>query len=306
MHTTFAPIRDMNQPAHSSTLATSTLAMPCQGVALVLHGLNVNPACFLPLIDELRQRGIGAVLCSLRGHGENYTPLAGCSSELSRLTAFRQVSYDTWRAEVTAAYEQAAAYAQSAGVPLFLVGYSLGGLLGCAQLVTTPPLTFARMVLLAPALSLRPYSYLPRFLARWPYLLLRSLAPPAYRANPATPVVAYQALYMALHHLQQQANAALNIPTLLFIDPADELVSLRGLQRFICQQQLTEWQLQPVHKTTTQAGPTAHHLIIDPASVGTASWQHMIAQITQHLLLNSKSLCHTGRRVEMYTSHNRF
>ncbi len=285
MHTTFAPISNTDQPTHQFPLSPlSPLDTPLQGVALVIHGLNVNPARLLPLIEELRQRGIGVVLCSLRGHGENYTPLADCSSELARFAAFRQVSYPTWRAEVVAAYAQAAAYAHSTGAPLFLVGYSLGALLGCAQLVATPPLTFARMVLLAPAIALHPYCYLPRLLTRWPQLSIRSLAPNIYRANPATPIAAYQALYTALYHLHQQANAALNIPTLLLIDPADELVSIQGLRRFIRKQRLTQWHLCPIHKTSSHTRPTVHHLIIDPASVGEACWQTMIAQIAQHLL----------------------
>lgn len=275
MHTIFAPTCDPD-PAATQT--------PLRGVALVIHGLNVNPARLLPLTEALCQRGIGVVLCSLRGHGENYTPIDQSSEAVARLAAFRQVHYQDWSAEVMAAYEAALACARPTNAPLFLVAYSLGALLGCNQVVASPSIRFDRMVLLAPALALHPYCYLPLLLMRWPQLTIRSLAPSTYRANPATPVAAYQALFTALRHVHQQANAALNCPTLLLIDPADELVSLTGLRRFIHQHGLDQWQLRPVHKARGYRGPTVHHLIIDPESVGAATWQQMIEQIAQHLL----------------------
>ena len=47
-----------------------------RGVALVIHGLNLKPERMQPLANELRRWGITVVLCALRGHGENYAPLA--------------------------------------------------------------------------------------------------------------------------------------------------------------------------------------------------------------------------------------
>ncbi len=275
MHTTFAPTRD---PAYAS------LPEALQGVALVIHGLNVKPERLQPLADELRGCGIAVVLCSLRGHGENYTPLAGYSAEIARLTAFRQVSYAGWRAEVAAAYQTAVTYASATDVPIFLVAFSLGALLGCELLVTSPGVNFARMVLLAPALAIHPYCHLPALFARWPQLAIRSLAPSFYRANPVTPIAAYGVLYAMLHQLHCQPGTALNLPSLVFIDPADEVVSVQGIRRFIHDKGLTRWQLHLICKAPVHTGRTVHHLILDPASVGPAVWQRMIAQITSHLV----------------------
>ena len=202
-----------------------------RGVALVIHGLNLKPDRMGPLVDELCQWGIAVVLCALRGHGENYAPLAGCTPDVARLATFRQVSYTGWQAEVMAAYTAASALAQPTATPLFLVAFSLGALLGCELLVTTPRVYFDRMVLLAPALALRPHSHLPALLGRWPTLALRSFAPQTYRSNPATPIAAYSALRTALRSLQRHGNAQLNVPTLILVDPQDELVSLHGMRR---------------------------------------------------------------------------
>jgi len=272
MHTTFAPTSD--------TTASSGFA-PLHGVALVIHGLNVNPARMQPLADVLRRHGIAVVLCTLRGHGENYAPLADWANDAARLSALRQVRYADWQAEVAAAYQQAAACARPTGAPIFLVAFSLGALLGCDLLATAVDIHFARMVLLAPALALHPYCHLPALLARWPHLSIRSRAPSFYRANPVTPIAAYQALYTALRHVHRQPTPALNIPTLVLIDPADELVSFQGIGRFIHKHALTQWHIQLIHKAT--AAPF-HHLILDSASVGPLVWQRMVEQIIRHLI----------------------
>ncbi|MBX3013994.1 MAG: alpha/beta fold hydrolase [Caldilineaceae bacterium] len=256
---------------------------PRQGVALVVHGLNLKPDWMRPVADVLRARGVAVVLCSLRGHGANFTPVAGATTAAARLAAFRQVSYAAWRAELMAAYQAAAALAQPTAAPIFLVAFSLGALLGCELLATTPTVHLTRLVLLAPALALRPYSYLPALLAPWPLVPIRSLAPAPYRANPATPVAAYRVLYQALHNLWRQANARLNVPTLVLVDPHDELVSLRGIRRFLQQAQLSQWRLVTVQQASIHTGGAFHHLLVDPAMVGPRQWQAMITQIQQHL-----------------------
>lgn len=256
---------------------------PC-GVALMIHGLNLQPDRMRPLADALRRWGIAVVLCTLRGHGENYDPLADRTPEMARLATFRQVSYSGWRAEVIAAYAAANTLSQATATPCFLVAFSLGALLGCELAATTPPVRFDRMVLLAPALALRPHSHLPTLLARWPTVALRSFAPRTYRGNPATSIAAYSALRTALVSLQRHATAAtLNVPTLLLIDPRDELVSLHQMQRWVQRLHLTQWRFSLVTKTGHRPDLRFHHLLLDADCVGPAMWQMMLAQIQDHL-----------------------
>lgn len=271
MHTILEPIGEA-QPA------------TWRGVAVVVHGLNLQPERLRPLVDEVRRWGIGAVFCSLQGHGENYQPLAGQSVTAARLAAFRQVSYGGWRGEILAAYSTASGLATDHGAPIFLLAFSLGALLGCELLVTEPTVHFERMALLAPALALRPVSHLPYLFARWPQIAIRSFSPRAYRANPATPVAAYLTLRTALANVQRRPSPALNVPTLVLIDPRDELVSIRGLQRLIRRHNLPHWRLHPIRKQPTRPDARVHHLIIDAECVGPATWHTMLTQIQRHLL----------------------
>ena len=265
-----------------------TVPMPWRGVAVVIHGLNLQPERLRPLVDEVRRWGIGAVFCSLQGHGENYQPLAEQPAAAARLAAFRQVSYAGWRGEILAAYQTAATLAAEYEAPIFLLAFSLGALLGCELLVTEPTMRFDRMALLAPAVALRPVSHLPYLLARWPRVAIRSFSPRAYRANPATPVAAYLTLRTALSNVQRHPTPALNVPTLVLIDPQDELVSMRGIQRLIRRHNLTQWQLHPIRKQPTRPDARFHHLIIDAECVGPVAWQGMLTQIKGHLLVRNE------------------
>ncbi|MEZ4862589.1 MAG: alpha/beta fold hydrolase [Caldilineaceae bacterium] len=282
-------------------LLKPTTASP-QGVALVIHGLNLKPARMQPLINELQRMGIATVLCSLRGHGKNYTPTPNLSAEEARLRSFQQVSAALWRAEVLDAYAQAAHYADAQQCPIYLVAFSLGALLGCELGANTPAVHFDSMALFAPALAIQPLAHLLRLLTRWPRLTIPSLSDPLYRANRATPLAAYGALFHTLAKLRQQPLTRLNVPTLVFIDPQDELVSYRGLQRLIQRKALTAWRIQPLTARTApgknrqrslralyrrivnrpQLGAidasTAcyRHLIVEPTCVGTAAWEEMV------------------------------
>ena len=48
----------------------SQTAAPPNGVALVIHGLNVRPDRMQPLIDCLNEAGIDCLSLALHGHGD--------------------------------------------------------------------------------------------------------------------------------------------------------------------------------------------------------------------------------------------
>lgn len=255
-----------------------------RAVAVLVHGLNLRPEHMLPLATALQQMQITVVMVALAGHGENYQPRAGLTVEQARLASYRTVTHAQWQADLRQGYAQAATLAAAQQLPCCLVAFSLGGLLGCELFATDPTVTFDRMVLFAPALALQPYAHLPRLFKPWPGFLLRSLAPPGYRANPATPVAAYLALGAALANLRRNLHARLNVPTRIFIARRDALVSVKGLAHLIKQAYLTQWQLDYVHKQGSGIEQRYQHLIINPQSVGAHEWQRMIAQMRVTLL----------------------
>ena len=245
-------------------------------VALVIHGLNVNPLRMDPLAHELNSWGVATLRCTLSGHA-NSLPAGE-----ARLASLRQVTYELWRDETAAAYRLAAQQAEHRDVPMLLVAFSLGALIGCTAVLHSANIGFAQLVLFAPALRIRRRSGVLQLLAPWPQLVIPSLSPVAYRANPGTPLAAYNALFAAQRDFERSAGPRLNSPTLVFADPRDEMVSYPGLRQLIVQHDLTQWQLQPVHKAP-DANTRYHHLLINRASVGDAAWRQMMAMMRAHL-----------------------
>ena len=251
-------------------------ARTASAVALVIHGLNVNPLRMDPLAHELNRWGVATLRCTLAGHAH------GLPAGEARLPSLRQVTYRLWREEAAAAYRVAAQQAEHHNVPMLLVAFSLGALIGCTAVLHSADIRFARLVLFAPALRIRRRRGVLQLFSVWPQLVIPSLSPAAYRADPGTPIRAYNALFAARRDFERLAGPQLNIPTLVFTDPRDEMVSYPGLRQLILQHNLTQWQLQPVNKAP-DANTQYHHLLIDPESVGDATWRRMMAHMRSHL-----------------------
>ena len=94
-----------------------------KGVALVIHGLNLQPDKMQAIISVLTESGIDVMRLSLRGHGENYTHHAGIDEDQARLEAFKVVSFPLWMNETYLAYTQVRKIAAQKKVPLFFVGF---------------------------------------------------------------------------------------------------------------------------------------------------------------------------------------
>ncbi len=255
-----------------------------RGVALVVHGLNMKPDRMEFLIKWLNHAGIEALNLSLHGHGENYFQSEERNCEEARLDSFRTVTYRLWSDEVYVAYQKAKQRARQKGVPLFLVGYSLGGLLGCELQVSMPDVFFDRMALFSPALRITLKPYLLKVLMPFPDLVLDSLSPEAYRANAGTPMAGYKALFEALTLFEENRNDKLNVPTVVFLDREDEFISYDDLAQMIATGHLDRWRIVDVQKDPPEAALYAHHLMIDETAVGRIMWSKMQAVLLSHLV----------------------
>jgi len=256
-----------------------------QGVALVIHGLNLHPDRMGPVIENLNRSGIDVLGLSLRGHGANFDHRGDMDAAAARLETFKNVSYTLWLNEAYLAYRQVQERAKQQNVPVFLTAFSIGGLIGLDLLISNPEVHFDKMVLLAPALSLHPAIYLERILSPFPHLVIPSLADDAYLANKkGTPVAAYNALFEALNHFEENAGSKLNVPTLIFIDKKDEFIPLRGLKELAEEHKLDQWQFYIVQKEKEMQTGIFHHHILDASSTGGGVWQAMMAATTLHLL----------------------
>ena len=253
------------------------------GVALVVHGLNGRPDKMESIIAEMTAAGIDCLNLSLRGHGENYFHPDNTDSAEARLETFKSVSYRLWRTEIYQAYQQVKIKSDRYKTCVFFVGFSMGGLLGVDLFTSNPYVKFDKMVLFAPALKMHNRNYLLKTISSFPELVVPSFAPEAYLANKGTPMAAYNALFEASKHFEKNMDRKINVPTAIFIDKQDELISFSGLKAMILKQKLDQWKLHPVIKDRTATETEMHHIIIDAASVGKQMWQEMVDTTITHL-----------------------
>ena len=254
------------------------------GVALVIHGLNLQPEKMESIISLLTHSCIDVLNLSLRGHGKNYIQKANVDGSNARMEAFKTVSYEYWIKEAHRAYGIAGKRSLEKQVPLFLIGFSLGGLMGATLFASYPDVYFNRMVLLAPALHIYKIYYLAKLLTPFPRLVIPSFFIKSYCSNRGTPMAGYIALLEGIEHFNKNMTPKLNVPTIIFLNKQDELVSYRRLKRIIKIGGLHQWKLHPVEKNTPGAKEKMQHLIIDESSIGKDAWNEMRGLIVHHLL----------------------
>ena len=275
-----------NSPTEDNSIAWFKAGTPdkINGVALVIHGLNLRPVKMKSIITLLTDYGIDVLNLSLRGHGRNYSHEVDVDSSTARIEAFKTVSYKLWMDETHRAYRCARKRSDEKKVSLFFIGFSLGGLIGADLLASHPDVRFDRMVLLAPALDIHGIHYVAKLLSPFPRMVIPSFTAKSYLANNGTPMAAYNALFETIKYFNQHIGPKLNIPTIIFIDQQDELVSYRKLKRRVEKETLDQWQFHLLEKGKTGVQEKMHHLIIDEPSVGTDTWKQMKIIMIEHLL----------------------
>jgi alpha-beta hydrolase superfamily lysophospholipase len=278
-------IESSSVPDFATWLGVDETTKPT-GVALIIHGLNCRPSRMIRIANMLVAQGIECLNLSLSGHGceDDDSSSDRETQDRRRLEVFKSVSRSLWLSEARAAYEIARERADDRGVPLILVGFSLGAAVG-SDLASGPrsDICFEGMILFAPAFSVHWYTRFLRFLAPFPRLTLKSLSPKDYAANPGTPIAAYNALFKSIAALRNRQARQRAVDALIFIDPKDELVSYRKL-RALCEGPGTgRWTLVDTPKSLRKGRRDYHHLIIDEPSLGSEGWSDVIRHVKQFL-----------------------
>ncbi|MGD2089774.1 MAG: alpha/beta hydrolase [Candidatus Aminicenantes bacterium] len=234
---------------------------PGKAVTIAVPGLNMKPGAFLELVNFLTQQGSDVILVHLTGHGND-------SQNLGEIT--RQA----WWSDLLEAHQYAGTLIRNNPTPLYFIGFSLGSLVNLDALSHYPGIVhYDKMALLAPANALRRRSHLIKFF----FLLGRkfgipSRQPKKYRCWDKTPVQAYKVLFEMKKAIENQNYLNLNIPTLVFIDENDELISLGNLKKIINKYQLTHWDVCTLDSQYVGENTGYHHLIVDENTMGTGNW----------------------------------
>lgn len=250
-----------------------------QTVCIAVHGLNNRPDVLTDVISVFESLQTPVISVGLTGHNQDPESL-------------KQITEDTWRNDVLKAYDML----PNRNVKLVFVGYSLGAALGID--ILSEQRRFDKMVLLAPAIAPRkPVQFLGRVAGKFPALPLYSAVPERYRANTHLPLRAYDMLHHIYMSVKKKQFAHANIPTLVFMDPKDETMSLDVLNQTIETCQLSNWHLLPLDSDHVDFDTRFHHMIMDKKTMGPKNWELFVHHVRNFLNEETKG------KVEDKSSH---
>ena len=225
------------------------------------HGLNNNPTCFGPLVDHFKGLGYETELIILPGHGADRTE--------------------------TKKYEDAIkAFDQSIkrleGLSYYAIAFSQGALYLQLWLEKNQTHTPIKQVLLAPALFLQRYKVIKILLKILPSsFCFKSLSPKPFRRYEIMNLWEYKTLFKGVSDFQK-SRAAFKIPTLVLIDPKDELVNARTLKR-----ELDKWNphfsVKFYERKYLKKGIARHHILFHPEYYEKDDWKKFTGLIKDFL-----------------------
>jgi alpha-beta hydrolase superfamily lysophospholipase len=242
--------------------------VPVNGVVIVAHGLNVKPSKMGgpedagTIVEALLDGGYHVVRAVFTGHS---------GGAMAAVTG--QAWLEDARACVSVARAEAGRVEALTGsrCRLYLAGFSLGALV--FEVLMNEDAVFDKAVLFSPAVAIKSLAHGILLLdTAGDGQIITSRSPAEYRAGPGASIAAYKALFALEARLESFSFAKNNIPTLVFIDPLDELVSFGKLKRLVTKHGLTGWRLRKVSNRNGSIRPAYHHLIIDEVCLGKENW----------------------------------
>lgn len=226
---------------------------------VLIHGLNNNQEVFIPLKEALESKGFVVHLFSLVGHKNMSQNLSLTSSINHLVKQFRKLSPDK---------------------TYYCIGFSQGGL-ALQLLPAEVKKNIIKQVLLAPALCVHHAKVLEKLVRFIPKQIpFFSLAPKKLRQFNWLSVIYFDLLFNQIN--QFHSSDLSNIPTLVFIDPKDELVSYRELKELV--KKSKHWNLITLNRPYLFLKHLGqHHVIFHPDYFSTKDWSKFISQITNFL-----------------------
>ena len=245
---------------------------PKRAITIVVHGLNNPPFVMMKLGQFLSQYGSDVVLVGLTGHQNDYEKLKTATPE-------------NLINDIKEAYDFAQQFrSKENGIPLHFVGFSLGGLTNLAFLAAFPEATYDKMLLFAPANTLRwKATLLKKMFFLGDKMLIPSFGIKKYKSYKVMPLKIYKTLIGLKEQLEKANYRNTNQKTLLIIDPKDEVVSYEQHTQNICKYALDNWEIYPLK---SEFIVKYHHLIISKETMGERNWNPLTVKMVQFLALN--------------------
>jgi alpha-beta hydrolase superfamily lysophospholipase len=230
------------------------LAENPKGVVLMIHGVGMQAKGMNPLMQPLVDSGFDVLRVTLYSHGGS--------------TIQKNASRTEWLNEFFEAYCLARAHAQEKNLPFYFAGYSLGALVNLDLMNSgyRENIIYDKMAMLAPAITL--HKKVESLHQIWWF---------GFVVMPKARVRAFHSLLDTYRHLQKQKWEQ-NIPSIIFLDKKDELVSQKKLQNKLEEFKLTNWREIEISNENYEE-KKEHHYIIYPPALGKVQWKAMVDQI---------------------------
>lgn len=244
-----------------------------KGVFIVAHGLNTKPEKMDSLGKFLNSLGYEVYRFALPGH-------------FGEISEMKTVTKEKWLNAALEGYKLAQARAAELQQPLYYLGFSMGSLIGETLIANYPELKLPQKIIhLAPALGIRNRSHLVKALGVFgSEFIVNSKSPEEYRAQKGVSIAAYRALFTLENELiENKNNIRVNIPTLIYINDDDQLISIHGLRKFIALKEWTRSSLRPITDQKPSDNLTFSHRIIDEYSLGEVAWKRITNEISAFL-----------------------
>lgn len=237
-------------------------AQETKGVFLLSHGLNLDPVKMLDMSSFLQSIGYDVILLSYFGHREN--------------SDINEVRPQIWIDEVKDAMEKAQQYSEENNLPLYLMSYSLSGLL--FQLVLKQKkFNITKQILIAPALGIRSYVQAGRFFAKVgsPEYIMPRTSFYGYRYSFSLGKNPLSSFFQLYDQYKLEELDKLSIPTLLFYRKKDELISAKKLQK------ASSFEKVQMHEIKHNPDFIFQHMLVDSLTMGPEQWKLFRTQISQ-------------------------
>ena len=229
--------------------------------ALLIHGFNLKPSKMDEIASLLNDNQIAVLRLALTGHrGEPHE--------------MQNISVQSYQTDFNQAFQELKSKANRA--PLYLVGYSLGGLLSVHEWAKLSLKEIRGAILFAPAIITKKSS---RFILKIPFTnLFPSLSKGGWISHRFTSRVGYETLFELQNNVQSMLADELkttNKPTLVFLKEKDEFIQFDKTNAWIKESQLTEWKVinLPRKENLNLRDSFLDHLMITEETAGIDGWK---------------------------------